>query len=119
MEAMEALEHVPLRLVPGQYGLWSAEIPGSSRLMPDGSFRDWRIKEVCGAHVGDTLGVIVTIEGPDGEIGEAFAPQSDHMLVVATIEAIKDAAGVARDEGTEPPTYDFDGLCDLIAKVAV
>lgn len=105
MDSVDTLENTPLKLVAGQFGLWGLEIPESN---------GWKIKEVTGAHIGSNEGVIVTVCGPGGEIGEGFAPLGRFMLVAAACNALCDVLTVLEDQEVEPPSYSFDGLYDLI-----
>jgi hypothetical protein len=107
METVDTLDNTPLKLLAGQFGLWGLEIPGS-----DG----WTIKEVTGAHMGDGEGVIVTIAGPNGAVGEGFAPKGRHFILAATCNALADRCYVLDDQVVDPPEYDFDALADLIER---
>lgn len=115
MEAMQDLEATPLKLIPGQHGLWGLTIPGSETMLPSGAVGAWKIREVCGAHIGDRGGCIVTIDGPHGEVSEGYAFTGDHMLLVAICEALKHAASESDNAFIH---YNFDQLADLIAEKA-
>lgn len=113
IDSMDTLEATPLRLVAGRFDLWNRPIPGSGYLDNAGALREWRIVEVTSAHVGENVGVIVAVEGPEGQVAEDFAPEGRWCALMATIGALRQARALAETEETPPPTWDFDGLFDL------
>lgn len=99
----------PVKIIPGMFELWGKPINDSG----------WFIREVNGVTMGRHRAACITIEGPECQVAEGLAAEGERCALLALIDALHDAETQAKDEGTEPPEWEFDVVADLVAGASV
>ena len=107
---MGFMNPVIAKRTPGRDDLIGQEIPGSHSLDGEGSLVHWTIAQIDGMVIDSHGAALVQIESPSGMRWEGVAKEGPCCVVVAIVDAIKQA----NENGDEACDYSFDALCDLV-----